>query len=167
MERHEITAILPEVMAGADLPSSPFAAMLDAMVTLADPVEAQIKGIHRVADPLLTPDRMIDMLLGWFDLAPVARAIRRHALPDDSAAALAHRLRRLLVLAPVLLPQRGTAPGLAAMLDAACGISGTAVSDSATFHISVTLPAGSGARLPLARRIVELERPVFVTYTLS
>ncbi|ARC90650.1 hypothetical protein [Rhodovulum sp. MB263] len=169
MTRHEIAALLPEILREADRPASPFRALLEAMVGLADPVDREIDGLDVQIDPRRCRDRMLGMLLGWLDLGPVAAAVARHV--RDPALRDA-RLRRLALAAPALLPRRGTQAGLRDMLAAASGLEALQLCESRPgdgpglrpFHVVIEYPRPESPVRALIREVAELEKPAFVSF---
>ncbi|OLS42850.1 hypothetical protein [Rhodovulum sulfidophilum] len=167
MTRHEIAALLPEILREADRPASPFRALLEAMAGLADPVDREIDGLDAQIDPRRCRDRMLGMLLGWLDLGPVAGAVARHV--RDPALRDA-RLRRLALAAPALLPRRGTQAGLRDMLAAASGLDALRLRESLPgpgfrpFHVVIEYPRPPRPVRALIRDVAELEKPVFVSF---
>ncbi|MBK5925707.1 hypothetical protein CCR90_18470 [Rhodovulum sulfidophilum] len=167
MARHEIAALLPEILREADRPASPFRALLEAMAGLADLVDREIDGLDAQIDPRRCRDRMLGMLLGWLDLGPVAGAVARHV--RDPALRDA-RLRRLALAAPALLPRRGTQAGLRDMLAAASGLEALRLRESLPgpgfrpFHVVIEYPRRPRPVRALIRDVAELEKPVFVSF---
>jgi len=167
MTRHEIAALLPEILREADRPASPFRALLEAMAGLADPVDREIDGLDAQIDPRRCRDRMLGMLLGWLDLGPVAGAVARHV--RDPALRDA-RLRRLALAAPALLPRRGTQAGLRDMLAVASGLEALRLRESLpgpgfrAFHVVIEYSRPTRPARALIRDVAELEKPVFVSF---
>jgi len=172
--------LLPEVMRRTVLPGSPMAAVLDVMEALHAPSEAVLRRIDRVFDPYDAPRGFLPVLARWVDLAwlldrqaPVDP--RRGGIPAPSLSTGDGRLRELIAAASWLAQRRGTAPGLVRFLETATGLGGFRVEESPSdaegrprpFHLLVTAPAGAQVHEALVRRIVESEKPAYVTWELA
>ena len=85
------------------------------------------------------------------------------------------RLREVIAAAAYLSKWRGTAQGLLRFLETATGIDGFRIEEQVLdangehrpFHIRVRSPASAQAYRPLIERIVEMEKPAYVTYELQ
>jgi hypothetical protein len=85
------------------------------------------------------------------------------------------RLRELVAAAAYLAKWRGTAAGLRRFLEIATGESGFVIDERVPgvggrpvpFHIRVVAPASTGPHRGLIARIIETEKPAYVTYELA
>jgi phage tail-like protein len=171
MLREEVERLLPRVLTRTAGPGSPLAALLEAMAQLVDPVQTGLDGFAERLDPYRAPDRFVPWLAGWVGYGYLVDC-------DDPDAEFGPGLTRLRVLvagAAGLARLRGTSSGLVAVLRVATGLDGFAVDDPAPgpdgrprpFHVVVRTPAAAEPYRALIARIVEHEKPAFVTYELA
>jgi phage tail-like protein len=177
MKRSEIEQLLPEVFQRAIVPGHPLAALLDTMEALHMPSESILGAIDRYFNPYQAPDAFVPFLASWLDLDRIlARAPAQ--LDAESAQALLPsglgRLRELTAEAAYLSKWRGTAQGIIRFLEVATGVRGFAIDEQVAgadgrprpFHIVVSVPAEAQAYTSVVTRIVEQEKPAYVTYEL-
>ncbi len=183
MKRVEIEQLLPEIIRRTVRPGAPITALLDVMEHLHQPSEALLLELDRHFDPARCGDSMAPYLSGWVDLDWLlsrAEGPSRKVAGDSRQgvrffAAGTGRLRQLIARAYQLSQWRGTRRGLLLFLETATGLKGFRIdeqpADSAglpqPFHLRVVAPANAR---PLARtlhKIIEQERPVFVTFELQ
>jgi phage tail-like protein len=178
MQRNEIERLLPEVFRATLADSLPLAAVLDVMVGLHRPDEQVLDGLDGYFDPSRTDDRFVPLLARWVDLERlfVQSATGRADPGEHEPISTGHgRLRELISRAAFLSQWRGTRTGLVAFLETATGASGFAIDEQVPgeanrprpFHIRVRVPAGQEPHRALIERIVELEKPAYVTYELA
>jgi phage tail-like protein len=162
VKRNDITRLLPAVFQAADLEGSALAGLLDLMEQLHVQPEAELADLDRVLDPARTPDPFVPFLARWVDLGlEVTTGL--------------DRLRALVANAVDLSRWRGTARGLVAFLEIASGATGFEVDDAVLdeaglprpFHLRVTAPARLLTHDRMLARIIELEKPAYVTYELA
>ena len=178
MKRDEIARLLPEVFQRTVTPGSPLLALLAVMEALPDPAEAALANLEDYFDPYQAPDAFAAYLAGWVDLDRLfSHAPQR--LDEDTTAALfppgLGRLRELIAAAAYLSHWRGTTRGLIGFLETATGVPGFAITESPPdadgrprpFHILVEAPQETAVYQPLLERIIEAEKPVYVTYELA
>lgn len=170
MQRSEIEQLLPEVLRGTATPGSPLDALLEAMLAMLAPSEALLSRIDEVFDPYRTPEAFLPVLATWVGMG--------HLLQPESAspgfrsvASGEARLRDLIAAAGYLEQWRGTAHGLVRFLETATGEGGFIVEepeatgeDGQSFHIRVLVPPDASRYGKLVERIVETEKPAFVTF---
>jgi phage tail-like protein len=172
MRRPEIERLLPGVYqialhpleSSALEPDRALAATLDAMEELHQPCEDILDRLDAYIDPRRAPDRFVPFLAGWLDLDWLA--------VDGRVTTGLGRLRELVALAMALSKWRGTARGLLGFLQTATGLSGfeiespsnTPPGDRRAFHVVVHAPNAASEHAALVERIVEMEKPAFVTY---
>lgn len=152
MRQAEIERLLPGVYRQAVKESLPLAAILQVMEGFHQPLEDALEGLDGAFDPYRAPDRMVPYLARWVDL-------------DRLGAVEIGRLRELIAAAAHLSRWRGTARGMKWMLETATGVKGFVVEDrlGKPFHVRVSAPAGAEAHRGLIERIVEQEKPAYVT----
>lgn len=164
MQRGEVLRLLPEIMQAADRPASPMAGLLDAMVHLLEPTDRMLEATHELFDPATSADPFPAMLAAWLGLGGVAREL---VATMDDREIVAARLGALVFEGPELLRGRGTLQGLERVLTVVGGVPVTIVEpDDRPFHIVVEAVAAHPGLEALLRRVLELERPVHVTYEL-
>lgn len=172
MRRNEIKHLLPGVyqlalhpVATGELePDRRLAAALDAMEELHQPSEEILEHLDAFVDPRRAPDDFVTYLAGWVDLDWLAVGGRVTTGPG--------RLRELVSVAMALSRWRGTARGLLDFLRAATGVSGFRIDEQplgpdnqpVPFRIRITAPGVMREHAALIERIVEAEKPAFVTY---
>ena len=171
MDSQKIARLLPAVFQRtlpADLhrAADPLAALLTLMEALQQPAEEALANLHRSIDAYDAPEAWVYYLASWLDLEPLFR--------DSSLSTEYHfaggigRLRELIHAAIPLANQRGTFRGLQHFLQIATGLEQYRIAEDPPipFHILVYYPPEAVALLPLIRRIVQLEKPAYVTYEL-
>jgi hypothetical protein len=171
-------------------PDQRLGAVLDAMETLHQPIEEILDTLEGWLNPRRAPEPFVPYLAGWVDLdrmagVDVAAPVRRRptgqpkrevvALAAATAAAMPvsglSRLRELVASAAELARWRGTRRGLLQFLHVATGMSGFEVDEEPRwpdgrprpFHFVLHGPGGAAQLRPLIERIVESEKPAYVT----
>lgn len=166
LERRDLLDLLPEVMRLGDLPGSPFAATVDGMQTLLAPTVRHVDEVHRWFDPFTAPPDALHLLASWLDLGVAAdTALACHDDAEDRDRAL----RRLVLEGHDLVRARGTRAGLLRLLEVVTGVEGFAIADAnATppFHLVVSVPPAVQQHAPGLARLIDHERPVYVTWSL-
>lgn len=175
MKQNEIARLLPEVFQRTHNPGSPLAALLAVMEALHAPSEEVLTHLDQYFDPYRAPDRFVPYLAQWVDLGPLLtdRSDPEVPLLTRFPTGLG-RLRELIAAAAFLSQWRGTARGLLAFLETALGAQGFAIDEAVTddagraipFHLRVRAPAETEAHRALIERIIEIEKPAYVTYEL-
>ena len=175
MKRSEIEQLLPEVFQRTLHPRTPLFVLLEVMEALQTPSEEVLERLDAFFDPYRTPDAFVPYLAGWMDLdellviASEERASAAATFPEGMG-----RLRELIAAAAFLSRWRGTADGLRRFLQTATGTRGFAVEERAPgsdgqprpFHLLIRAPAETERVRGLIERIVEMEKPAYVTYEL-
>lgn len=170
MKRQAIEQLLPEVIQRTLYPGSPLAAILDVMEAMHARDEEILDHIQRYFSPYLAPAEWIPSLALWLDLGHTLAA-SGDAGVGEPASGMGH-LRNVLANAADLAKWRGTAYGLQRMLEMATGTPGFVIDEQIRdasgavrpFHIRITIPEAAAAHWEQVRRIVEAERPAYVTY---
>ena len=147
--------------------------LLAAMAALHQPAEQVLDDLDRYVDPARTSDRFLPMLAGWLDLgAYLDWSGGRRESGEPRFAPGMDRLRLLITRAADLNARRGTRAALEEFLSTATGIDGFAVEEdpqdsqraSRPFHLRVRAPDAAKKYGDLIARIVDGERPAYVTY---
>jgi phage tail-like protein len=145
------------------------------MESLHEPSLRALERLDAVFDPRRTPDAFVPFLATWVDLErlfdPRFSDPSRSRAPIDTGLG---RLRELTAAAADLSKWRGTTRGLLRFLETATGESGfeivEEVSDSEgrqkPFHVVVRAPSSVAPYRRLIERIIDQEKPAYVTYEL-
>lgn len=149
----------------------PLAVFLRLMERLHAPSEARLENLEDYFHPYDAPDAFVYYLASWFDLAPLFTERVTDRPGDYYFAGSVGRLRELSAAALRLANRRGTHTGLRDFLEVATGLEGFTIEEDETrpFHVTIACPSGAADKplvLNLIREIVELEKPVYVTYEL-
>jgi len=181
MKQSEIAQLLPGIFqrtlhAGGPA-GGPLATLLGVMEALHAPSEAVLARVHAVFDPYETPDQFVPFLAGWLDLEQllVQSGGQQTALTVSPLPSGLGRLRELIVAAAYLSQWRGTARGLLKFLETATGHRGFEIDEQVPgvggqprpFHLSIHAPKETLPYQVLITRIIELEKPAYVTYNLE
>jgi phage tail-like protein len=178
MTRDEIERLLPSIFQRTATSGTPLAALLEVMERMHAPAEAALASLHVTLDPRTAPDRFLPFLARWVDMDPIyTEGGRRGGAVTLAAVASVidpGRLRELLAQAAYLAQRRGTRAGLLCFLETATWVAGFRIDERVTdergrvrpFHFRVHAPAAAAPREALVRRIIELEKPAYVTYDL-
>lgn len=178
MKRTEIEQLLPVVYQRTVSERSPLTALLEVMEVLHEPSEAALQNLDATLDPRRAPDAFVPYLARWVDLEPLFErfpheySAERQRQPITTGLG---RLRELVATAAQLSRWRGTAKGLLLFLETATGVPGFAVDEVVPgadglprpYHVRVRAPAATAEHRILIERIIELEKPVHVTYELE
>ena len=177
MKQSEIRRLLPAVIGRTAREGNPLHTLLGVMEMLHDPSERVLDDLDSYFDPLRAPDAFIPYLAGWVDLDRLLVAdpaeLREKAPPPFPTGV--GRLRELVASAAFLAKWRGTATGLLRSLEIATGIQGFSVVENPPgpdrqaqpFHIRVHMPPEAAPYEVIIRRIIEMEKPAYVTYDLQ
>ena len=173
MKRNEIEPLLPGVFQRTLTPGSPLTAILQIMEDLHAPAEEVLDHLAGFFNPYRTPDEFVPYLAAWVDLA---RFLDEAPAPQAAAELPGYspgvgRLRELIAAAADLSQWRGTQTGLVRFLETATGITGFVVDEQVVdatgrvrpFHMAVRAPAAAVRDARLIHRIVELEKPAYMT----
>jgi len=174
MRRPEIEVLLPGVFQRTVGDGTPLVSVLDAMEGLHAPSEDVLQQLEIYFDPRRTPDAFVPLLARWVDLDWLMVEHPEDPFPGDFTPLVTGtgRLRELIATVVQLSAWRGTNPGLARFLFTATGIDGFEIEESPAgpdgapipFHIRVHAPAAAEPYAPLIHRIVETQRPAYVTF---
>lgn len=176
MKASQIKRLLPAVLQGGAAPGSPLAAILDVMETLHAPSEAILDNIDVYFDPRRTPDAFVPYIASWVDLEPVLdRPVGRNTYSLPSLPTGIDLLRELIASAVSLSQWRGTRKGLLLFLETATGLSGFTIDEQVRgtdgkiipFHLRIGAPSQAAQFHALVERIIDLEKPAYVTYDLE
>lgn len=174
MKRTDIEQLLPGVFQRTLRPGAPLAALLEVIEALHAPDEEVLERLAVCFDPYHAPDEFVPYLAGWVDLDRCLSAAGEPAAAPTFPAGLG-RLRELIAAAAFLATWRGTAQGLLRFLETATGVQGFTLSERPPdqagrprpFHLGIRAPAAARPYRALVERIVEMEKPAYMTYELA
>lgn len=175
MKQNDIAQLLPAIFQQTLQQGTPLSALLEVMEALPALDERVLEQIETFFNPYQAPDSFVPFLAGWVDMAWIflEQSQEPTKLTPQPPSGMG-RLRELVASATFLAQWRGTARGLLRFLETACGVQGFLVEEQVPgpdgrprpFHISVQAPPAAAAYQPLLRRIIESEKPAYVTYEL-
>jgi len=176
MKQAQIKRLLPDVFQRTATPGSPLLAILDAMEAMHDLPESILANLDLIFDPRRAPDRFVSYLAGWVDLGVILEDARGGALSTTPSLSTGlGRLRELTASAARLSEWRGTRKGLQLFLETATGMNGFEIDEQVNgldgkpkpFHLRVKAPKVLVPHRPLIEKIIEFEKPAYVTYELE
>jgi phage tail-like protein len=176
VRKAQIKRLLPSLFQRTTRPGSPLWAILDVMESMQAPSESALDRLDITFDPRRAPDAFVPYLASWVDLEMLLDVSRGPA--SSSVASFPTGLGRLreLVAAAVTLSQwRGTGKGLLLFLETATGSPGFEINERVVgadgktrqFHLQIKAPSAVAAHRTLIEKIIELEKPAYVTYELE
>jgi phage tail-like protein len=142
------------------------------MEALTEPAEQILMQIHSNINPYNTPDTFLPFLACWVDLDRFFPAFQQ---AGEVTGFESGRLRELILASAQLSKLRGTKSGLKQFLEIATGQQGFVIeenlrlpnNETLPFHIQVNAPATAMKHQALIERIIEQEKPAYVTHTLQ
>jgi phage tail-like protein len=176
MKKERIERLLPSVFQNTAKPGNPLFTVLEVMETMHAPSESALDRLHENFDPNRASEAFVPYLASWVDLEvlfDVPRTKSPSSTPSVSTGL--GRLRELTAAAATLSQWRGTRKGLCLFLETATGAKGFEVDEQVRgrngklkpFHLRITIPKELAEHRSLIERIVELEKPAYVTYELE
>jgi phage tail-like protein len=176
MKRAEIERLLPSIIQRTLQPLSPLAAILEIMEALHLPCEEGLARLDAAFDPRRTADEFVPYLARWIDMDRLFDE-PRGPITTRSRATISTgigRLRELVASAAYLSKWRGTAKGLHRFLRTATGANDFEIKENVdsegrpkSFHFVVIAPTSMAPHQRLIKRIIESEKPAYVTYELA
>lgn len=184
MKQNEIKQLLPEVLQRTvpkekvppGRPGNLMGAFLQVMEDLHAPTEEDLAKIDAVFHPYRTADRFVPFLASWVDFDYVLGGLAdEEALSSPAYTQRMACMRDLIARAAWLSQWRGTNKGLLTFLELATGVHGFKIDETVPgkdntvrpFHLKITVPAEAARFTDLIRRIVDTEKPIYVTYELE
>ena len=176
MKRTEIEQLLPGIFQRTIQPGNPLDALLAVMEGQHAPDETILTTLDGYFDPYRCPDHFVAYLSGWVDMdrfvtdAPLATSETVPPFPSGTG-----RLRDLIATSSYLARWRGTNKGLLRFLETATGLAGFSIEERVfdeqdklrPFHIRVRAPQEAARCTALIQKIIESEKPAYVTYELQ
>lgn len=175
MKRGEIERLLPDIFRRTSRAGNPLHAVLEVMEALQAPSEEALRDLDTYFEPRRAPDAFVPYLAGWVDLERLlAEGPSRPDAPPPTFPTGLGRLRELVAQAAYLSQWRGTPRGLLRFLETATGVQGFAIDEQVPgegglprpFHLRVRAPRETEPYRVLLERIIEVEKPAYVTYDL-
>lgn len=176
MKQNDIAKLLPAIFQQTVQPATPLAALLNVMEALPSVDEAVLNQLEGFFNPYRTPDSFVPFLASWVDMEWlfVEKAEEFTALTPSLPSGMG-RLRELVASATFLAQWRGTAKGLLRFLETASGVEGFTIDERVPgpdgrprpFHIVVQAPPTAAPYQAMLKRIIESEKPAYVTYDLA
>jgi phage tail-like protein len=175
MKQNSIARLLPAIFQQTIQPGTPLAALLALMERLPAPDEAVLERLETFFNPYQTPANFVPFLASWVDMEWIlledSQEFSSLIPPLPSGIG---RLRELVASATFLAQWRGTAQGLLSFLEIASGVQGFTIEECVpgpdgrprAFHIAVHAPSATARYQTLLQRIIEAEKPAYVTYDL-
>ena len=177
MKRTEIKHLLPGIFQSTFAEGTPLAAILEVMEALHAPSEEQLRTLEANFSPYRAPDSFVPFLARWVDLDRLFEKPVHQG--QNSASRLLPTalgcLRALVAAAAYLSQWRGTGKGLMLFLETATGAHGFAIEERVPgsdgkprpFHFRVHAPRELTSYRALIQRIIESEKPAYVTYEIE
>jgi phage tail-like protein len=172
MTRPRSDELLPQVLRMAAGVGTPLGALCDAMEALLTPAERALDDIDAWLDAYRAPDTVLPYLATW---AGLGHLLRRGPNGMPTFEGGTGRLRLLVAEAASLTRTRGTPGGLLRTLFLATGHDGFVLDERPVdaagrprpFHLVVYPPAGAEAQRELIARIVDADRPAYLTFEIA
>lgn len=173
MKRVEIEQLLPGIFQRTAKPGGPLVALLEVMEALHLPSEQVLARLDEFFNARRTRDDFVPVLARWLDLAFLLETPGGDKLKTRSSGTISTglgRLRELVASAAELSKWTGTTLGLRHFLHIVTGEDGFEVRENLDsdgkprpFHLTVVAPESMRLHKDLIERIVESEKPAYVT----
>jgi phage tail-like protein len=178
MQRAAIERMLPSIFQRAIAERSPLIALLEVMETLHAPAEEMLSRLPDVFAARRTDTRFLTMLAHWLNLDWLypqthvgSKSLNWQPMLPPIAPG---RLRELISKAPSIAQLRGTSGGLQLFLEIVTGEGPFRLEEKVAdeegalipFHVRVLAPRSTQVYQELIERIVENEKPAYVTWDL-
>lgn len=177
MKHQELRLLLPEVFQRTDQAGTPLYALLEVLASMTEPSEEILQQLAHYFNPYTTPEAFVPYIASWVDLDRIFAFHASLASTDVCSPQVIDSgcLRELIMAAARLSKLRGTAAGLKLFLETATGQKGFEIdenvllknNDVLPFHVKITAPAATQVHRTLIERIIEQEKPAYVTYNLE
>lgn len=165
-----LTQALPLAMQTGFASPGPSAEVMHVVAAMLAQPAALIDNSEKLFDPIHAPDALLPWLCGWFGWDwlfidpsdPRKRRSMTDAFPPGT-----DRLRSLLVAVPSLHRLRGRSEGLLMTLRTATGIQDFSLEQIVERqHLIIQAPVLPSGWTPWLRRLIAMERPVHLTWSL-
>jgi phage tail-like protein len=161
-QRKELARLLPHVFQRTFGPGeNVLSAYLGAMVALQEPDVTILGSLARYFDPEFADDAYIPFLAQWVNMSDLLD--ENNTFPGGM-----QRLRNLILDVIHLAQWRGTRTGLRMFLETATGLTDfqVAESESQPYHVIVSCPPEAVSLRAFVDKIIEREKPAYVTHEL-
>lgn len=178
MNSANIQKLLPEVMQRTLHEGSVLQALVEVMAQLQQPTEHLLDDLHCLINPTQAPEYLLPMLAHWMNLTRLFQPNKVGVSPamwENRTLPTEPDCLRALIAASVRLSKwRGTRYGMLQMLSIATGLPDFQIADGTEsgatsdetmepFHMRVTVPPHAAPYRELIERIVEQEKPAYIT----
>jgi phage tail-like protein len=175
VKQAQIKRLLPSVFQRTVRAANPLLAILDVMEAMHAPSESALDNLDTTFDPHRTPDQFVPYLASWVDLEILLDVPRGGSSSSASLSTGLGRLRELAAAAVSLSQWRGTRKGLQLFLETATGRQEFEIKEQVIgadgrpnpFHLQISAPGDLAQHRTLIEKIIELEKPAYVTYELA
>jgi hypothetical protein len=186
MKRTAIENLLPGIFRRSLVPGNPGLGFLEVMEQLHAPSEQILADLSATFDPRRTGPAFVPLLARWVNLDRIVTATgdgepNPGSASDATGTSRSHsisietgRYRELTAIGARLSRWRGTRVGLLLFLQTATGVADFKIDEQVLdkkgtarpFHIRVRAPESAREFQALITRIIEVEKPAYVTYEL-
>jgi phage tail-like protein len=178
VKRETILRLMPVVFQRTAEDDSPLLGLLGVMEQLHEPSEEILRNLSAVFNPRSAPDRFLPYLSRWVNLDWLFEPMlegwsgdREQHVPFPPGLA---SMRELVALSFRLNRESGTARGLLLFLRTATGSADFAIEENPPgpngvprpYHMLVRAPASAVPYRVMLQRIIEFEKPAYVTFDL-
>ena len=179
MKSSDIKKLFPGVFQQAAEDPSLLSSMWEVMEGMHAPSERALDHLDATFNPNRTSDIFVPVLARWLDLDWVFDGGAHWQQSSVGSSELIPtglgRVRALIAMAASLSQWRGTRKGLILFLETATGVRGFTIQEQVMgaqgvprpFHLHVYAPSAARDYLALVTRIIEAEKPAYVTYDLE
>jgi hypothetical protein len=182
MKSNEIARLLPGIFQQTGKPGNPLSALLDVMEHLSAIPDQTLEHVEAYFNPYRTEACFVPFLARWVDLEWLLVQSSGERLQTDPAERLKTeaatfpsglgRLRELVAASACLAQKSGTKEGMEKFLETATGVPGFHILENVScedgkarpFHLCVRAPRASLPYEAMIKRIVEFEKPVYMTF---
>jgi phage tail-like protein len=173
MKSSEIERFLPTVIRRTVRRGNPLMAILEVMSALHEPSEDLLAKLDCIFNPFRTPASFVPFLARWLDLERIFDGAYTPASNGRSPISTGlDCLRALTASASYLSQWRGTKKGLDHFLEIVTGANEFTIEEQVIgpdgapipFHLRVIAPGSAQPHRALIERVIESEKPAYVTY---
>ena len=177
MNSTEIERLLPYIFRRTNQADNPLVAIIEAMSALHEPTENVLANVKDIINPFTVQEKFVPFVAGWLDLERLfdeSSGNSNIASTNPPITTGINCLRALTASAAYLSRWRGTKKGLIHFLEIATDTRGFVIDEQVVhqeqiipFHLKVKAPDSLLDHRALIERIIESEKPAYVTYELE